>query len=75
MCHNLNYEHLETAESLDVIMPMYNLLEYPDNYADSSGGWWQYKRDEQNINNGYITDVTTNDSSSFKYKSNLLKAF
>ena len=54
-------------------MNMYNLIEYSDNYADSSGSLWQYKRDEQNMNNGNIADVTTNDSSSFKYKSNLLK--
>ena len=29
---------------------MYNLIEYCDNYADSSGGLWQFKRDEQNLN-------------------------
>ena len=32
-------------------MPMYNLLEYSDNYADYSGGFWQFKRDKQNMNN------------------------
>ena len=32
-----NDEHVETAENLDIIMPMYNLIEYLDNYADSSG--------------------------------------
>ena len=52
---------------------MYNLIEHSDNYADSSGSLWKYKRDEQNMNNINIADVTTNDSSSFKYKSNLLK--
>ena len=34
---HINDEHVETAEDLDVIMPMYNLIEYSDNYADSSG--------------------------------------
>ena len=33
----LNDEHVETAENLDIIMSMYNLIEYCDNYADSSG--------------------------------------
>ena len=33
----INDEHVETAENLDIIMSMYNLLEYSDNYADSSG--------------------------------------
>ena len=32
-----NYEHVKTTETLDIIMPMYDLLEYSDNYADSSG--------------------------------------
>ena len=54
-------------------MNMYNLIEYPDNYAGSSGSLWQYKRDEQNVHNGNFADVTTNDSSSCKYKSSLLK--
>ena len=30
-------KHVETVENLDIIMPMYNLTEYCDNYADSSG--------------------------------------
>ena len=49
-------------------MPMYNLIEYCDNYSDSSGNLWQFKRDEitGNIN------LTNNNFSSFKYKSNLL---
>ena len=47
-------------------MPMYNLLEYSDNYADSSVSLYQFKRDEQNMNNVNPADVTTDDSSSFK---------
>ena len=33
----INDKHVETAENLDIIIPMYNLIEYSDNYADSSG--------------------------------------
>ena len=33
----INDEHFETAENLDIIMPMYNLIEHSENYADSSG--------------------------------------
>ena len=33
---HINDEHVETTENLDIIMPMYNLLEYSDNYAGSS---------------------------------------
>ena len=49
-------------------MPMYNFIEYSDNYSDTSGSLWQFKRDEiiGNIN------LTNNNSSSFKYKSNLI---
>ena len=51
-------------------MPIYNLLEYSDNYADSSGSLWQFTRDELNIATN--PDVTTDNSTSFKYKCSLL---
>ena len=53
-------------------MPMYNLLEYSDNYADSTGSLYQFKRDEQNMNNRNLADVTTDGASSFKYQPSLL---
>ena len=53
---------------------MYNLIEYSDNYADSSGGLWQYKREEKNMTAaGNPGNINKNDSSSFKYKSGFLK--
>ena len=52
-------------------MPMYNLIEYSDNYQDSSATLYQYKRDEPPEANA-IADLTANDSSSFKYKVSLL---
>ena len=66
---HINDEHLETAEILDIIMPMYNLLDYSDNYSDSSGSLYQFKRDEPPPNNG---NVSVDTSSSFKCKSKLL---
>ena len=42
----VNDEHVDTAENLDIVMPMYNLIEYSDNYQDSSSALYQYKRDE-----------------------------
>ena len=47
---HVNYEHVEIAENLDVIMPMYHLIEYSDNYSDSSGSLYQFKRDESPTN-------------------------
>ena len=55
-------------------MNLHNLIECSDNYEQSSGSLWQYKRDEQNMTAaGNIDNINANDSSSFKYKSNLLK--
>ena len=66
----INDEHVDTAENLDIVIYMYNLIEYSDNYQDSSATLYQYKRDEppDDINN----NLATNTSSSFKYKVNLL---
>ena len=50
-------------------MPMYNLIKYSDNYSDTSGSLWQFKRDEVPANNA---DLTIDNSQSFKYKAALL---
>ena len=42
----INDEHVDTAENFDIVMPMYNLIEYSDNYQDLSATLYQYKRDE-----------------------------
>ena len=67
----INDEHVDTAENLDITMPMFNLIEYSDNYQDSSATLYQYKRDEPPEANA-INDLTTDTSSSFKYKVKLL---
>ena len=53
-------------------MPMYNLIEYSNNYSDTSGSLSQFKSDEQNMNNNNPVNVTTADSLSFKYKSSFI---
>ena len=67
----INDENIYIAENLDITMPMYNLIEYSDNYQDSSVTLYQYKRDEPPEVNA-INDLTTDTSSSFKYKVSLL---
>ena len=47
---------------------MYNLIEYSDNYSDTSGSLWQFKRDEI-VNNA---DISNDNAPSFKYKANLI---
>ena len=67
----INDEHVDTAENLDIVMPMYNLIEYSDNYQDSSATLYQYKRDEPPEDNT-VTNLTADNSDSFKYKIKLL---
>ena len=54
-------------------MPLYNLLEYSDNYTDTSGTLYQFKRAESPMNNdGNLVNGAIDNSSSFKYKSGIL---
>ena len=48
------------AKDIDIVMPMYNLIEYSDNYAKTTGSLWQYFRVEP--------DDNIEDSESFKSK-------
>ena len=66
-----NDEHVDTAENLDITMSMYNLIEYSDNYQDSSATLFQYKRDEPPEGDP-IPNLAVDNSSSFKYKVTLL---
>ena len=67
----INDEHVDTAENLDIIMPMYNLIEYSDNNQDSSATLYQYKRDEPPEADA-VADLTADNSDSLKYKIKLL---
>ena len=70
---HINDEHIETVENLDIIMPMYKLLEYTDNYADSFGSLYQFKRDESPMNDAKnLLNVALDNSTSFKHKASLL---
>ena len=55
-------------------MPMYNLIEYSDNYSDTSGSLWHFKRDEIEGDTDLTVDGNhiSNNSSSFKYKSSFI---
>ena len=63
----INDEHIDTAESLDILMPMYSLIEYSDNYQDSSATLYQYKRNEPPEDDA-VADLTVNNSDSLKYE-------
>ena len=55
-------------------MAMYNMIEYSDNYSDTSGSLWQFKRDEVEGDVDLTVDDNhvPNNSSSFKYKSSFI---
>ena len=38
----INRVQIDNAENLDVVMPMYNLLEYSKNYKETTGSLWNY---------------------------------
>ena len=44
---HLNDEHVDTAETLDLIMNLYNLIKYSDKYADTAASLYQFKKQEQ----------------------------
>ena len=47
----INETFVDNAEHINIAITMYNLIEYSDNYSDTSGTLWQFKSDEQAINN------------------------
>ena len=68
----INGVKIDNAEDLDVVMPMYNLLEYSKNYRKTKGSFWNYYRDESNsgVDNGITYSITG--SMSFDHKVNFM---
>ena len=70
----INETFVDETEHINIAMPMYNLTEYSDNYSDTSGSLWQFKRDEIGGDNDLTVDAQhiPNNLSSFKYKSSFI---
>ena len=70
----INNSQIENAEYIDIVMPMYNLTEYSDNYLKTSGSLWQYYKEIPAINNNGtavdFNDVNATDPFNFKNKNN-----
>ena len=64
----INDVFIDKANHTYIAMHMYNLSEYGDNYSDTSGSLWQFRKDEVPDNNA---NLNVNDSQSFKYKAAL----
>ena len=64
----INSTQIDNAKYIDVVMPIYNLIKYSENYSETSGSLWQYYRDEPGLANAGTLDNFPGNSASFKYK-------
>ena len=62
---------VDEGQDIDIVIPMYNLIEHTDAYSKTSRGLWQYYRREpalDNKNNIINFPADKNNSTSFKFK-------
>ena len=58
----INNTQVDNAKDIDIVMSMYNLIEYSDNYSKTSGSLWQYCKDVPAVdNNNAIVNFAEND--------------
>ena len=70
----INGELIEDADDLDIVMPMYNLLEYSINYRKTIGSLYNYYRDElsDDNDNDNFGNIKVVNSKVFKYKNKII---
>ena len=66
----INNTQRDNAKDIHIVIPMYNLIEYSDNYAKTTGSLWQYCKDipARNNNNEIINFTEGNPTDSFNFK-------
>ena len=68
----INNTQVDNAKDIDIVMPMYNLIEYSNNYTKTSGSLWQYCKDipevDNNNNNAIVNFTENNLTDSFNFK-------
>ena len=68
----INNTQIDNAKDIDIVRPMYNLIEYSDNYEKRTGSLWQYCKDIPALNANdeivIFADGNTTDSFNFKAK-------
>ena len=69
----INNTQIGNAEYIDIVMSMYNLIEYSDNYSKTSRSLWQYCKEIPAVNNaGNVVDFNgTNATDSFNFKTKI----
>ena len=66
----INNTQADNAKDIDIVIPMYNLIEYSDNYSKTSGSLWQYCKDIPAVdnNNAIVNFAENNLTDSFNFK-------
>ena len=69
----INGELIEDADDLDIVMPIYNLLEYSKNYRKTIGSLYNYYRDElsDDADDNNFANIKVVNSNTFKYKNKI----
>ena len=69
----INNTQIDNAKDIDIVMPMYNLIEYSDNYAKTSGSLWQYCKDipARNDDDEIVNFTGGNTTYSFNFKAKI----
>ena len=66
----INNTQVDNGKDIDIVMPMYNLIEYSDHYSKTSGSLWQYCKDIPVVdnNNAIVNFAENNLTDSFNFK-------
>ena len=69
----INNTQIDNANDIDIVIPMYNLIEYSDNYAKTTGSLWQYCKDipARDANDEITEFRRSNTTDSFKFKAKI----
>ena len=69
----INNTQIDNAKDIDIVMPMYNLIEYSDNYAKTTGSLWQYCKDipARDKSNEITEFAAGNATDSFNFKAKI----
>ena len=69
----INNTQIDDAKYIDIVTPMYNLIECSDNYSKTSGSLWQYCKEIPAVDDDGDTENFdgTNETDSFKFKAKI----
>ena len=65
----INNTQVDSAKDIDIVIPMYNLIKYSDNYSKTSGSLWQYCIDIPAVDNNNATFNFTGNNLTNKFNS------